>query len=59
MLVLAYIDDVASVDGAPANTHWNPLYLWKGELISFYVLCEPLELTILLILIFMSLLLYK
>ena len=27
----------ASVDGAPANTHWNPSYLRKGEFISFYV----------------------
>jgi len=25
------------VDGAPANTHWDPLYLWKGELIRFWL----------------------
>jgi len=29
------VSENASVDGAPANTHWDPLYLWKGELIRF------------------------
>ena len=31
------VSENASVDGAPANTHWDPLYLWKGELIRFWL----------------------
>lgn len=48
----------ASVDGSSTNTHWDRLYLWKGELIYIYTICEPIELTILLILFFLPLL-YK